>query len=181
MTSHHCDQCLVGNFWFSSCCPCACNEFTALCDPDTGSCFNCGGFTTGINCKRYEILKYFHFKVFNSWAFPRSISVKRKLPWQQHQWLLWKFFFRTILLFLSVSSCSLKQWLFCSFLLPEFLELSITYCIQCYIGVKPCFISYHNLEMIFCSFVCLGQMLLVRRLSYVACCPLKKSFESLKN
>ncbi|KAM9216772.1 LOW QUALITY PROTEIN: laminin subunit beta-4 [Dugong dugon] len=46
-----CDQCLAGYFGFPSW-PCPCNGFAELCDPETGSCFNCGSFTTGRNCER---------------------------------------------------------------------------------------------------------------------------------
>lgn len=49
---HRCDRCLEGYFGFPSCRPCLCNGFAELCDPETGSCFNCGGFTTGRNCER---------------------------------------------------------------------------------------------------------------------------------
>ncbi|XP_070280772.1 laminin subunit beta-4 [Myotis yumanensis] len=47
-----CDGCLQGYFGFPNCRPCLCNSFAELCDPETGSCFNCGGFTTGRNCER---------------------------------------------------------------------------------------------------------------------------------
>ncbi|XP_006882698.1 PREDICTED: laminin subunit beta-4 [Elephantulus edwardii] len=47
-----CDQCLAGYFGFPNCHPCSCNGFAELCDPVTGSCFNCGGFTTGQYCER---------------------------------------------------------------------------------------------------------------------------------
>ncbi|KAF6301811.1 laminin subunit beta 4 [Rhinolophus ferrumequinum] len=52
VAGHHCDRCLQGYFGFPNCRPCFCNGFTELCDPETGSCFNCGGFTTGSNCER---------------------------------------------------------------------------------------------------------------------------------
>uniref|UniRef100_A0A8D2JSJ1 Laminin subunit beta-1 n=1 Tax=Sciurus vulgaris TaxID=55149 RepID=A0A8D2JSJ1_SCIVU len=52
VTGRRCDQCLEGYFGFPNCRPCHCNGFTELCDPETGSCFNCGGFTTGRNCER---------------------------------------------------------------------------------------------------------------------------------
>lgn len=60
----HCDRCLQGYFGFPNCRPCLCNGFTELCDPETGSCFNCGGFTTGRNCERYRIHMYFYFLIF---------------------------------------------------------------------------------------------------------------------
>uniref|UniRef100_F6YTR2 Laminin subunit beta 4 n=1 Tax=Monodelphis domestica TaxID=13616 RepID=F6YTR2_MONDO len=47
-----CDQCLAGYFGFPNCQPCPCNGFAELCDPETGSCFNCKGFTAGLNCER---------------------------------------------------------------------------------------------------------------------------------
>ncbi|XP_039705052.1 laminin subunit beta-4 isoform X1 [Pteropus medius] len=47
-----CDRCLQGYFGFPNCRPCHCNGFAELCDPETGSCFNCGRFTTGRNCER---------------------------------------------------------------------------------------------------------------------------------
>lgn len=47
-----CDRCLTGYFGFPNCRPCLCNGFAELCDPETGSCFNCRGFTTGRNCER---------------------------------------------------------------------------------------------------------------------------------
>ncbi|KAI5194349.1 Laminin Subunit Beta-4 [Manis pentadactyla] len=52
VAGRHCDQCLTGYFGFPNCRPCLCNGFAELCDPETGSCFNCRGFTTGRNCER---------------------------------------------------------------------------------------------------------------------------------
>ncbi|XP_074124432.1 laminin subunit beta-4 isoform X1 [Sminthopsis crassicaudata] len=49
---HRCDLCLPGYFGFPKCRPCPCNGFAELCDPETGSCFNCGGFTAGLHCER---------------------------------------------------------------------------------------------------------------------------------
>ncbi|KAF4020071.1 hypothetical protein G4228_011820 [Cervus hanglu yarkandensis] len=42
----------LGYFGFPNCRPCLCNGLAELCDPKTGSCFNCGRFTTGRNCER---------------------------------------------------------------------------------------------------------------------------------
>ncbi|KAM6151998.1 LOW QUALITY PROTEIN: laminin subunit beta-4 [Erethizon dorsatum] len=47
----HCEQCLAGYFGFPNCHP-FCNRFAELCNPETGSCFKCGGFTTRRNCER---------------------------------------------------------------------------------------------------------------------------------
>ncbi|KAM6202282.1 laminin subunit beta-4 [Rhynchocyon petersi] len=52
VAGRRCDQCLAGYFGFPNCRPCPCNGFAELCDPETGSCFNCGAFTTGQNCER---------------------------------------------------------------------------------------------------------------------------------
>ncbi|KAB0376143.1 hypothetical protein FD755_012786 [Muntiacus reevesi] len=51
VTGRHCDRCLAGYFGFPNCRPCLCNGLAELCDPETGSCLNCGGFTTGRNCE----------------------------------------------------------------------------------------------------------------------------------
>ncbi|XP_006859338.1 PREDICTED: laminin subunit beta-4 [Chrysochloris asiatica] len=52
MAGPRCDQCMAGYFGFPNCRPCPCNGFAELCDPQTGSCFNCRDFTTGQNCER---------------------------------------------------------------------------------------------------------------------------------
>ncbi|CAM9901061.1 unnamed protein product [Rangifer tarandus platyrhynchus] len=52
VAGHHCDWHLAGYFGFPNCRPCLCNGLAELCDPETGSCFNCGRFTTGRNCER---------------------------------------------------------------------------------------------------------------------------------
>ncbi|XP_035866682.1 laminin subunit beta-4 isoform X1 [Phyllostomus discolor] len=52
VAGRRCDQCLQGYFGFPNCRPCLCNGFTELCDPETGTCLSCGGFTTGRNCER---------------------------------------------------------------------------------------------------------------------------------
>ena len=61
VAGRHCDQCLAGYFGFPNCHPCLCNGFAELCDPETGSYFNCGGFTTGRNCEKYSIHMHFFF------------------------------------------------------------------------------------------------------------------------
>ncbi|XP_068022854.1 laminin subunit beta-4 [Melanerpes formicivorus] len=48
----HCSQCLAGYFGFPHCRPCLCNGYAELCDPVTGGCLNCHGFTTGSQCER---------------------------------------------------------------------------------------------------------------------------------
>lgn len=60
VAGRRCDRCLAGYFGFPTCRPCLCNGFPELCDPQTGSCFNCGGFTTGRNCERYGVHMLFH-------------------------------------------------------------------------------------------------------------------------
>ncbi|KAK2499442.1 hypothetical protein MC885_018429, partial [Smutsia gigantea] len=52
VAGRRCDRCLAGYFGFPNCRRCLCNGFAELCDPETGSCFNCRGFTTGRNCER---------------------------------------------------------------------------------------------------------------------------------
>uniref|UniRef100_A0A8C0HFF4 Laminin subunit beta 4 n=1 Tax=Chelonoidis abingdonii TaxID=106734 RepID=A0A8C0HFF4_CHEAB len=47
-----CNQCLAGYFGFPNCRPCPCNGYAELCDPVTGACLSCSGFTTGSRCER---------------------------------------------------------------------------------------------------------------------------------
>ncbi|XP_075455855.1 laminin subunit beta-4 isoform X2 [Ascaphus truei] len=47
-----CDSCLPGYYGFPNCRPCQCNSNSEPCDPVTGTCLDCKGFTTGTNCER---------------------------------------------------------------------------------------------------------------------------------
>ncbi|XP_075199590.1 laminin subunit beta-4 [Anomaloglossus baeobatrachus] len=47
-----CDSCLPGYYGFPNCQPCKCNGNSEICDPVTGACKSCKGFTKGNNCER---------------------------------------------------------------------------------------------------------------------------------
>ncbi|XP_033880763.3 laminin subunit beta-4 isoform X1 [Acipenser ruthenus] len=47
-----CSQCQPGYFGFPQCRPCQCNGNSEICDPRTGACLNCRGFSMGNNCER---------------------------------------------------------------------------------------------------------------------------------
>ncbi|XP_025931830.1 laminin subunit beta-4 [Apteryx rowi] len=52
VVGQRCSRCLAGYFGFPNCRPCSCNGYAELCDPVTGACLNCGGFTAGSRCER---------------------------------------------------------------------------------------------------------------------------------
>ncbi|XP_053552823.1 laminin subunit beta-4-like [Bombina bombina] len=47
-----CDSCTPGFYGFPKCKPCQCNGNSKRCDPVTGACLECSGFTNGTNCER---------------------------------------------------------------------------------------------------------------------------------
>ncbi|KAG8577287.1 hypothetical protein GDO81_010128, partial [Engystomops pustulosus] len=49
-----CDSCLPGYFGFPNCRPCQCNGNSEACDPVTGVCLHCKGFTNGTSCERCQ-------------------------------------------------------------------------------------------------------------------------------
>ncbi|XP_068129732.1 laminin subunit beta-4 [Hyperolius riggenbachi] len=49
---HRCDSCLPGYYKFPKCKPCQCNGNSETCDPVTGACKDCKGFSTGANCEK---------------------------------------------------------------------------------------------------------------------------------
>ena len=83
VAGRHCDRCLAGYFGFPNCRPCLCNGFAELCDPETGSCFNCGGR----NCERYGIHMHFFFPfVLISQHSLKDHCVENQLYWSVKRW-----------------------------------------------------------------------------------------------